>query len=188
MRSDVYKEQLVKHEMDQRDKSKRLYIIGIAIAILLFLWQICMDSASASFAEGNDRMGYAFTLLSLIIAGIDIYIAIKKIKELNREYEYAYTNGSLDIDVILNCSKRKRVFEGVVSEFEVMAHIDDKEHLAMYSKLPVENYASGEVLKNTYVFVTTYKGKRKRFIIEPREDILMDIRKELTPRRLFIKK
>lgn len=188
MRSDVYKEQLVKKNFDQKDRSKRIYIIGVAIAVSIFFWQICQDSATAAFAENNSKMGYAFTLLSAIIVGIDIYIAVKKIKEINREYEYAYTNGSFDIDVIMNCSKRKKVFEGTVSEFEIMAHIDDKEHLAIYDSLPVVDFSSGEVLGNTYVFVTTYKGKRKRFIVEPREDILMAMRKDLTPRRMFVKK
>ncbi len=188
MRSDVFIEQLVKREFTQRERTKRTYIIGIAIAVLVFLWQICMDSASASFAEGNDNMGYAFTLLYIIIVGIVIYIAVKKIKELNREYEYIYVNGSLEIDVIKNRSKRKKVYEGMVSEFELMAHIDDKEHLAMYDKLPAVDYSSGEILGNTYVFVASYKGKRKRFVIEPKEDILMAMRRELTPRRLYLKK
>lgn len=188
MRNDVFKEQLVKKEFDQKDRSKRLYIIGFAIAIALFFWQICMDSAGAAYSEGNDRMGYAFTLLSVIIVGIDIFVAVKKIKLLNKEFEYAYTDGILDIDVIMNRTKRKKVFEGNVSEFEIMAHIDDKEHLSMYENIPVENFSSGEVLGNTYVFVATYKGKRKRFIIEPREDILMAMRVDLTPRRMFLKK
>lgn len=188
MRSDVYKEQLVKREFGQRERSKRLYIIGIAVTVAVFFWQICMDSASAAYSEGKDTMGYAFTFLIILIVGIDIYIAVKKIKELNREYEYAYTNGALDIDVIMNREKRKNVFSGMVSEFEIMAHIDDKEHLALYDKLPISDFSSGEVLGNTYVFVTTYKGKRKKFIFEPREDILMDMRRELTPRRLYIKK
>ena len=188
MRSDVYKEQLVKRDFGQRERSKRLYIIGIAIAVALFFWEVCQARASVSFSNGDDSMGYAFTLLTLIIVGIDIYIAVKKIKELNKEYEYAYTNGSLDIDVIMNRSKRKKVFEGVVSEFEIMAHIDDKEHLTMYDRLPSADFSSGEVLGNTYVFVTTYKGKRKRFIIEPREDIIMAMRKDLTPRRMYLKK
>ena len=91
MRSDVYKEQLVKKIFDQRDRSKRIYIVGIAIAVALFIGQICMDSANAAFAEGNNKMDYAFTLLTVIIVGIDIYIAVKKIKEINREFEYAYT-------------------------------------------------------------------------------------------------
>lgn len=188
MRSDVYKEQLVKREFDQKDRSKRLYIIGVAVAVALFFWEVCQARASVSFNNGDDRMGYAFTLLTIIIVGIDIYIAVRKIRELNREYEYSYTNGSLDIDVIKNRSKRKKVFEGMVSEFEIMAHIDDKEHLTMYDKLPVSDFSSGEILGNTYVFVTTYKGKRKRFLFEPREDILMAMRRELTPRRMFLKK
>ncbi len=188
MRDDIFKEQLVKKNFDQKDRSKRLYIIGIAIAVALFLWQICMDSAGAAYSEGNDRMGYAFTLLALIIVVIDIIIAIRRIKLLSKEFEYSYTDGIFDIDVIMNRTKRKKVFEGNVSEFEIMAHIDDKEHLAMYENIPVENLGSGEILGNTYVFVATYKGKRKRFVIEPREDILMAMRKDLTPRRMFLKK
>lgn len=188
MRSDVYKEQLVKKNFNQKDRSKRLYIIGIAIAVAVFFWQVCQDNAGTAFAEGNDKMGYALTLLSLVILGIDIFIAIRKIKELNKEFEYAYTGGAFDVDVIMNRTRRKKIFEGNVSEFEVMAHIDDKEHLAIYDNLPVENFGSGEVLGNTYVFVTTYKGKRQRFIIEPREDILMAMRTDLTPRRMFLKK
>lgn len=185
---DVFIEQLVKREFTQRDRTRRTYIIGIAIAILVFLWQICMDSASASFAEGNDNMGYAFTLLYIIIVGIVIYIAVIKIKELNREFEYIYTNGSLDIDIIKNRSKRKKGYEGMVSEFELMAHINDREHLAMYDKLPAVDFSSGEILGNTYVFVTSYKGKRKKFIIEPGEDILAAMRRDLTPRRFYLKK
>ena len=188
MRNDVFKEQLDKKEFDQKDRSKRIYIIGIAIAIALFFWEVCMARASVFYDQGNDSMGYAFTLLSVIIVGIDIFVAVKKIKLLNKEFEYAYTDGILDIDVIMNRTKRKKVFEGNVSEFEIMAHIDDKEHLAMYENIPVENFSSGDVLGNTYVFVATYKGKRKRFIIEPREDILMAMRVDLTPRRMFLKK
>lgn len=186
--NDVFIEQLVKKQFDKNDRSRRIYIVGIAIAVIIFLWQILMDSASAAYAEGKDSAGMGFTLLLVILIGIIVYIAYKKIKELNCEFEYSYTDGILDIDIIKNRSKRKKIFEGCVSEFEVMAHIDDKEHLSLYMNLPVSDYSSTEILGNTYVFVATYKGKKKRFIIEPKEELILAMRKDMTPRRLFMKK
>ncbi len=186
--NDVFIEQIVKKQYDQKDRSKKFYIIGIAAAVIVFMWQILMDSASAAYAEGKDSAGMSFTLLLIILIGIVIFIAYKKIKELNCEFEYSYTDGMLDIDIIKNRSKRKRIFEGCVSEFEIMAHIDDKEHLAIYLNLPVSDFSSTEILGNTYVFVATYKGKKKRYIIEPKEELVRAMLKDLTPRRLFVKK
>mgnify|MGYP007002624499 CR=1 FL=1 len=40
----------------------------------------------------------------------------------------------------MNKSKRKNVFQGNATEFEVFAHIDDKEHLAMYENLPIVDF------------------------------------------------
>ena len=88
-------------------------------------------------------MFVAFMMLGIILIGIIAYIAFVKIRYLNQEFEYAYTNGSLDIDVIMNKSKRKNVFQGNATEFEVFAHIDDKEHLAMYENLPIVDFSSG---------------------------------------------
>ena len=124
--SDFFKEQLVKKEFSQKDRTKRIYIIGIAIAVAVFVWQICSDSATAA---KTDTMFVAFMMLGIILIGIIAYVAFVKIRYLNQEFEYAYTNGSLDIDVIMNKSKRKTVFQGNATEFEVFAHIDDKEHL-----------------------------------------------------------
>ena len=88
MKNDIFKEQLVKKEVDSKDRTKRFYIIAIAVAVAVFLNQICMDSANASFSEGNVTMSNAFTLLSVIIFGIDAYIAIKMIRNLKKEFEY----------------------------------------------------------------------------------------------------
>lgn len=184
--SDFFKEQLVKKEFSQKDRTKRLYIIGIAIAVAVFVWQICSDSAAA--AGSNDVMFASFMMLGIILVGIIVYIAVVKIKYLNCEFEYAYTNGSFDVDVIMNKSKRKTVFQGNVTEFEIFAHVDDREHLAIYSNLPAVDLSSGRKKENTYVFVANYKNKKKRFIIEPCEEILKAVYVDLSPRRAYIKK
>ena len=188
MKNDIFKEQLVKKEVDSKDRTKRFYIIAIAVAVAVFLNQICMDSATASFSEGNVTMSNAFTLLSVIIFGIGAYIAIKMIRNLKKEFEYSYTSGIYEIDTIFNKSKRKKSFEANVSDFEIMAQIKDKAHLAIYATLPCIDFSSGKVLENTFVFVTTYKGKRCRFIIEPNSEILQAMKTDLTSRRLFLNK
>lgn len=180
---DFFSEQLIKKIYSEADRTKRVRIIAVTVAAAVFIWQLC---TTASYK--NEELGAAFILLAIILIGIAAVFAYFKIQELNAEYEYIYTEDSFDVDIIKNRSKRKNVLSVNVAEIEIMAHIDDKEHLAIYESLPVCNLGSGEVLGNTYVFVTAYKGKRKRFIIEPNDAMLKAFYNDLTTRRMFRKK
>jgi hypothetical protein len=180
---DFYKEHLVKQRFKESDRKKKLWFIGGDIALALFIWQMC-----TTLAHKNENLFEAFILLALILIGVMIYFTRQLILQLHKEYEYTYTEDILDIDVIKNKSVRKRVYSGCVAEFEIVAHIDDKEHLKRYSKLPVVDYGSGEKKDNTYVFVASYKGKRKQFVFEPTPEMLDALYVDLTPRRMFKKK
>ncbi len=179
---DFFNEQLIKKNYSEADRKKRLRIIAIAIVASVFIWQLC-----GTAAYRNQELSSSFTLLALILIGIIVIFSYRKFQEVNVEYEYSYTEDTFDVDIIKNRSKRKQIFSINVAEIEIMAHIDDKEHLSMYDKLPTEDFGSGEVLGNTYVFVATYKGKRKRFIIEPNEKMLKAFYADLTPKRMFRK-
>ena len=63
----------------------------------------------------------------LLIAGI-IYIAYIFISRRNVEYEYAVTNGDLDIDIIINQKKRKRMLSANCKEFEVVARVNSPQY------------------------------------------------------------
>ena len=52
----------------------------------------------------------------------------------------------------------------------------------------IVDFSSGKKKENTYVFVANYKNKKKRFIIEPCEEILKAVYVDLSPRRAYIKK
>lgn len=166
---DLFKEQIVKKIRTTRDSLKAAAIIAAGI-VLAF-------AAIMFFGVGG----------GLVITFIIAFAVFYLINRLNIEYEYAYTNGYLDIDCIYNRSKRKNLFSGVVSEFDIMAHIDDKERFAVYEQLKTKDYSSGEILGNTYVFVSRYKGSKMKFIIEPNEEILSAMLHDLTPRKLFKK-
>ncbi len=179
---DFFKEQLVSKEFTKQDKIKKfVMIIGSAVIIIL-LWDII-----SSVAYLNQDYFYSLMILLVIFVGIVIFITIRLISNLAKEYEYAYTSGNLDIDAIMNKSKRKRVFSGYAEEFEIMAHIDDIQHLAMYDSLKTKDFSSGIKKENTYIFVAVYKGKKRKFVIEPCDEILKAMRTDLTPRRMFLK-
>jgi hypothetical protein len=106
----------------------------------------------------------------------------------NIEYEYIFTNGDLDIDVIYNKNRRKRLFSGLVKDFEIMAHVEDKAHVGDFTNLSeTKDYSSGIVGKDTYAFLTTYKSKRMKIIIEPNEMMVKAFSTVLTPRKFFKK-
>lgn len=177
---DFFKEQLVVKEYTKQDKTKRLVIIIAAAVIILLLWEIIN-----SVAYLNQDHFYSLMLLLVIFICIVIFVSVHLINNLNKEFEYAYTSGILDIDVILNKSKRKRVFSGCVEEFEVMAPVGDIQRLAMYEGLKTKDFSSNAKKGNTYVFVAVYKGKKRKFIIEPCDEILKAMKTDMTPRRMF---
>ncbi|MBQ7264869.1 MAG: hypothetical protein IJS61_02100 [Firmicutes bacterium] len=174
---DFFKEQLVKKEKTDKDAKRRGFIVAVAVAIAVFLWEPIQYAAGQ-----NEKLAPAFITLAAILLGLIIFFAVKKIKELNVEYEYCYTDGILDIDIIKNKAKRKQVFSGNVEEFEIMAPIDEKQRMSLYSSLPLQDFSSAVKKENTYVFVATYKGKKKRYVIEPQEDILKAMRVDLAGR------
>lgn len=180
---DFFSEQLIKKEFSEDDRRKKFRIIVVTMVASIFIWQLC-----ATASNTNPNLGAAFILLAVILIGCAVVFAYVKIAELNAEFEYSYTENTFDVDIIKNRSKRKRVLSVNVAEIELMAHIDDKEHLSMYENLPLANYGSGEILGNTYVFVAAYKGKRKRFVIEPNKHMLHAFYNDLTPVRMFRKK
>jgi hypothetical protein len=180
---DFFSEHLIQKLYSEKDRTKKVRIIGITLAVAIFIWQMCTTAA-----HENANLANAFIILAFILIGIAIIFAYSKIQELHVEYEYAYIEQGFYVDVIKNRARRKNLLTVNVAEIEIMAHIDDKEHLAMYDSLPLEDLSSGEVLGNTYVFVASYNGKRKRFVVEPNDAMLQAFYSDLTPRRMFMKK
>lgn len=178
---DFFTEQLVKHNITPKDNKIRGVIFGVYAALIIYIL------FSFAVKAGNANQ-IGFFLIGLFVAAAVGYVGYLQISGYNVEFEYAYTEGILDIDVIRNRSRRKTVFSAGVGDFELMAHINDSEHLAPYKDLPTVDLSSGEIKDNTYVFITVHKGNKKRFIIEPKEELLKAMLADLTPRRLFIKK
>jgi hypothetical protein len=166
---DIYKEQIIKRKPNTKTTIYRAGLIG-AVALV--------------FIVGTFYLGGWGTTLALI-AGFGAYFAMGF---LYVEYEYTFTSGELDIDIIYNKSRRKRVFSGQVKDFDIMAHVGDKVRMGDFSSAQeTVDYSSGVVSDDTYAFLANYKGKRLKVIIEPNEMVFKAIASSLTPRKLFKK-
>ena len=166
---DVFKEQIVKRKSSTKDGFIRF---GLILAVLLVA--IIAFSVIPQFAP--------FVILA---AGFGAWFLTSFLKV---EYEYAFTDGELDIDAIYNRSRRKRLFSARVNDFEIMAHVEDKMRMGDFQgAVETHDYSSGVVGNNTYAFMVNYKGKRTKIIIEPNEVMLKALAGVLTRRRLHLK-
>ena len=163
---DVFKEQIVKRQKSFKDTVIKACIIVLSVLIsfwaLINLAQLAVLVIFALFFGA--RYGMSF---------------------FNVEYEYALTNGELDIDVIYDRARRKRVLTVNTKSFEVMAHIDDRSHDHSFNTAQQTlDYSTGVHSANTYAFLTIYKSKKVKVIIEPNEKMLKAFSMAV-PRRQF---
>ncbi|MCL2526852.1 MAG: DUF6106 family protein [Defluviitaleaceae bacterium] len=167
---DVYKEQIVKRQQTSRDSLKRAGLI-MAVIFISFI-AFSMIPQFAPFVVTGAVFG-AWYLLSF----------------LKVEYEYTFTSGELDIDAIYNRSRRKRVFSARVSDFEIMAHVDDKMHHGSFEGAQTfRDYSSGVTSDNSYAFLINHENKRTKVVIEPNEIMLVALAGVLTRRKLHVKR
>ena len=167
--SSIFKEQIVKRRPTFKDKLMSVGLIGGA----LFIGFLGLFNAG---------------FLGPIIFAAVAFGAWFLMSFLKREYEYAFTDGELDIDVIYNRSRRKRLFTARVNDIEIMAHVEDQTHMgAFQGAQDIRDYSSGVVGNDTYAFLLNHNGKRTKVIIEPNAVMLKAMATVLTRRRLHVK-
>jgi len=166
---DVFKEQIVKRKQTFKDAVMRVGLI--ILVLLIFFVTLATLQAFAVIITAAAGFG-AFYLMSF----------------LNVEYEYVYTNGELDIDAIYNRSRRKRLFTTKVSDFELMAPYDDRNHdHSLNTAQETLDYSSGNPGNDTYVCLLTHNSKKVKLIIEPNEKMLKAIAGSLNRRKFHLR-
>ncbi len=172
---DVFKEQLVKKEITPKNNLIKAGIIVGAILIILISSMLIVFSI----------VRILFPVILLVVLGGAYFLLTMQ----NVEYEYVYTNGELDIDRIINKSRRKRVFSSDVRAIEIIAHIEDKNHANEFKSLEKTlDFSSGKIKPNTYVGRLSYEGKMVKLIIEPNESLQQAMLSLLSPRKFYVKK
>ena len=125
-------------------------LIGIWLAAALLCFLLFMFS------------GYLGVFFVLLAAGV-IYGAFKLSCLLNVEYEYIVTNGTMDIDKIINKSSRKRMLS-----FELQT----VSRLEKYNPSLLNSVNSKDVLiacdadnKDAYLLVSSAEGKGTKYLV-----------------------
>lgn len=113
------------------------------------------------------------------------YFAYFFIKTRNIEYEFAVTNGDIDIDKIIAQRKRKRIFSGSAKDFEIVAKLKSDKYTSEYKNI-VKKIEAVSSMDNPNVFfiVTSYKGDRTIVFFEPDTRMLSNF-KTFIPRKVF---
>jgi len=111
------------------------------------------------------------SLTLFAIAGI-IYGAFKLSGLVNIEYEYIVTNGSFDVDKIVNKSSRKRLMSFELSTVS---------RLEKYNNAALNNIDPKKILmaddgsqENTYLLVSQAEGKGAQYLVFSPNDKLKD--------------
>ncbi|TYQ15082.1 UNVERIFIED_CONTAM: hypothetical protein Cloal_1489 [Acetivibrio alkalicellulosi] len=153
---DIFVERIVAKKKDFLD----YFFIFAVFFSALFLFSIVLYLFSIS----------SISMMLLLIISYLVYfvISLRKI-----EYEYAVTNGELDIDKIINQKKRKRMFSASCREFSVFSKLDLEKHKNEISEIPQKIKAVSSMnSQNVYFFTANYKGKKSVVFFEPDERML----------------
>jgi len=168
--TDVFKEQIVKRKENTKDRMKR---IGLVLAVIVIFF-VAISTIPA------------FAPIITLAAAFGAYFLMGFLKV---EYEYVFTNGELDIDIIYNRSRRKRLFTSHVNQFEIMAHVEDMTYAGSFSNAQeVHNYSSGVNGPDTYAFLVNKGGKQQKIIIEPNEKMIKAIGGSISRTKLHLKR
>lgn len=159
--SDFYTEQLIKKQTGMKDMVIKAVLAAAAIVSVLTVFIMPMG-----------------LLIPIIVIAVVWFL----ITRLNVEYEYLYVNGDLDIDKIMNKSKRKRVFSANVDAMEVLAPVNSP-RIDQFRNAKVLDLSSGSPDARLYAFIVSDNGQMTKLIFEPNDTIIEGIYM-LAPRKV----
>jgi|LSQX01.1.fsa_nt_gb hypothetical protein len=159
---DIFIERIIRKKPDYAD-----YLIVFGTILITFAVAFIIMSLAGVLYFGIG--------LAAVIA--IAYIAYRIITSRNVEFEYALTNGDLDIDKIIAKRKRKRLFSGSCRQFEIMAKVSSEKHdEATKGMLTKINAASSMNSENTYFFIAHYDKRKIIVYFEPDNRMLSSIK------------
>lgn len=134
---DNFAEQLVKKELTNSDKTKKILTIagGAALTVILAVGSFLM--------LGSMMIAFIGMILAIACGCGTFFLA----RNSNVEYEYTFTNGELDIDKIIAQSKRKPMLTIQISKFTAFGKYDEntsEETDEMTVVMATDNIASKE--------------------------------------------
>ncbi|MBQ4119415.1 MAG: hypothetical protein IJD45_03400 [Clostridia bacterium] len=145
---------------------------GKKIAAVIAIWLLAVLLCGMVFLLSGILGGLMF----LLIAGI-LYGAYKLSGTLNVEYEYIITNGTMDVDKIVNKQSRQRILSFDISKTTRMESYNDGLLAGADSKNIV--IACNRTDPNAYLLVYEKNGKQMNLVFSPNEKMQSVVAKYL---------
>lgn len=166
--ADTFKEYLIKQKKSSKDTILQAAIV-IATVILVGIL----------FVVGGSFIGPILIIAVVFGAGF-------LFSKFSREYEYILTNNELDIDVIYNKAKRKRVMTIDMKKIDIMASIEDQNHKADINKSNAKliNASDNNNKGDTYAIIVQKETGLCKVLITPNESFLKELHRQ-APHKVF---
>lgn len=167
---DNFAEQLVKKKATGVEKTRNTFILIAGIAVTL------VTGAYSLFSIGR---GFSTFIMIMVAAAVG-FATFFFYRSTKVEYEYTFTNGELDIDKIINQTKRKEMLTVQVSKFTSFGRYDDnspEETSDMTVVMATDNIAEHKFYAD---FPHEAYGKT-RLVFAPNEKVVSNIVNFLHP-------
>jgi hypothetical protein len=160
--SDIFLEQRVVRELKPRDYGVR-FVGLVAIVAVVVVTAAGLRHPGVTLALG---IAGGFGLRSLV-------------RRQRREYEYAFTNGCLDIDVIYSRAWRRQLYSlDVATQVQLMARVNDPEHRsALQRQQTVVHLGCGEYSETSYFLVLRQERGEIALIWDPSPELVQACRR-----------
>ena len=177
---DNFCEYLIKRKKGTNDIVRiALYVVlGLMLTFLLMTYGLSLAYTYAPY----------LTSLLLPLVALVWYGVYRLITKLNIEFEYALTDGQLDIDRIENKNKRKRLLRNIsIKGAALLAPVTDGEYNEHYRSLKTVDATANESTDNVYFLVFENEGQDQCLLFEPNARML-EAMYRLNPSKFHINK
>ncbi len=163
---DVFLEQMIKRKKTVWDFIKILLCMVCVLGIFLLLPAFLMIP------------GIGTVLFAICV--IAIYLIYRMVCGINLEYEYTFTNGSMDVDKIINAKQRKSMLEINIRKIEIAGDRKNPAFASYLEKRSVKKvyactHRNAEDL--SFVVFQDKDGKEKMLLFNPNEELREAIRR-----------
>ena len=170
---DVFVEQLVKRRRTSGDIVK-IVLCFLAILLVIMATPILIG------------IQYFGSIALLLCVGL-IYLLYNVLISVNLEYEYAFTNGALDIDKIIAARRRKRLTDLNAREIEIMAKTSNRAYKSYAENRGIKMiYACTAPTDEDVFFVVYQKNNNKYMLIFNPDERIRDGFRRLNPQNVFL--
>lgn len=156
--ADSYAEVIVHDEKDIKGTQLKICLIILTIAMLCF--------------------GAMYSALFLTLGIIMIPVTVVTIKNRYHEYEYLLVSEELDIAVVRNRKKRKKIKTYSMQELQCMAPVNSHRLDGFHGnpQLKVFDFSSGNPDHEIYSMIFSSNGSLQEVIVEPTAAMLNEVK------------